>query len=94
MNIDKVGARTLSSLRKEQEQVRKTAKKMSEEQRLSQYIKNTARSMLPDFSKYRLSVNSADEFVPSEALKYQISKLEYSDSVWAPWSIPGRKISK
>lgn len=90
MKVDRVGIKTLSILKKEQEQSRKAVKKLSEEQHLAQYIKNTARSMLPDFSKYRLSVNSADGVNPSESLKYQISKLEYSDSVWAPWSFPRR----
>lgn len=91
MQVDKIGAKTLSLLKREQEVARKNAKKIAEEQRFEQYIKSTAQSILPKFSKYQLKVNSGDSFNPSESLKYQISKLEYSDSVWAPWSFPSRK---
>ncbi len=95
MNIDKVGVKTLSALRKSQEQSRRAAKKIAEEQQLNQYIKNAAKSILADFPQLKLnvSVNRGDEFVSTDVLKAKTSLLDFADSIWAPWSYPG-KVSK
>lgn len=93
MNVSRISAKTLSTLRKEQIRNIKLTNKLSEEQRLDQYIKNTAKSIIPDF-KYRLNLNIGDSSNSMDTSKYKISTLEYSESVWAPWSNLNKKNNK
>lgn len=83
MKIQKV---TLGALKKAKASELKYKKKLQEEARLSEYVRNAARSVLPDI-KFLPKVNkhNSDSFTISEYIQTINGNISCENSIWAPW---------
>lgn len=83
MNIQKI---SLGELKKVKAVELKRQKKIREEERLAEAVRNVARSVLVNV-KFRPNVNkcSSDSFSISEYIQGINGRYNFADSVWAPW---------
>ena len=85
-SVQKISRNTLKGLLKQKQQEMRAAQAAAAEARLKRMIKSTAKSVFPYGNLYLQVGNECDVFVAKNCAREYHSRLDFSDSVWAPWS--------